>query len=446
MKEKTRKDMQQKLADYKQPAPDLSWSELETALASNKKTALIPMWTKRVAAAAVVLLIVGLGWRLSQTDNHTKEQQKTASTTISEIKASTEETATQEESQPVATEQSVDEGGVPLKPQIKPQKLIARVENMTEDHGENTAESEADTENADVARAIDSHDEAQSTPQDHQTEGRQDEVINDKPHSIERHVADLSNLQRRAVQKNRLTAKVYYSNSFSDFKSMNSIPQVGMYAEADAFYINLNDSSMTSGGEMAGAAGSSDMSHRQKTVPHPKYAPHSSVVQEYAEHHLPIRLGLSFRYQLTQKWSVETGLTYTYLSSDIKRKVAANPFLFQIEQKLHYVGIPVNAEYLLLENKHFNVYASAGTMVEKMVRGRRNDEYNGQSEKVSIHPLQFSLNCAAGAEWKMNRLLSIYAEPGLTYHFDNHSQVPTYYQDKPLGFNLNLGVRIDFKR
>lgn len=438
--------MQQKLADYKQPAPDLSWSELETALASNKKTALIPMWTKRVAAAAVVLLIVGLGWRLSQTDNHTKEQQKTASTTISEIKASTEETATQEESQPVATEQSVDEGGVPLKPQIKPQKLIARVENMTEDHGENTAESEADTENADVARAIDSHDEAQSTPQDHQTEGRQDEVINDKPHSIERHVADLSNLQRRAVQKNRLTAKVYYSNSFSDFKSMNSIPQVGMYAEADAFYINLNDSSMTSGGEMAGAAGSSDMSHRQKTVPHPKYAPHSSVVQEYAEHHLPIRLGLSFRYQLTQKWSVETGLTYTYLSSDIKRKVAANPFLFQIEQKLHYVGIPVNAEYLLLENKHFNVYASAGTMVEKMVRGRRNDEYNGQSEKVSIHPLQFSLNCAAGAEWKMNRLLSIYAEPGLTYHFDNHSQVPTYYQDKPLGFNLNLGVRIDFKR
>lgn len=446
MKEKTRKDMQQKLADYRQPAPDLSWSELETALASNKKTALIPMWTKRVAAAAAVLLIVGLGWRLSQTDNHTKEQQKTASTTISEIKASTEETAIQEESQPVATEQSVDEGGVPLKPQIKPQKLTARVENMTEDHGENTAESEADTENADVARAIDSHDEAQPTPQDHQTEGRQDEVINDKPHSIERHVADLSNLQRRAVQKNRLTAKVYYSNSFSDFKSMNSIPQVGMYAEADAFYINLNDSSMTPGGEMAGAAGVNDKQHHIGKSLHPRYAPNDDIIQEYADHHLPLRLGLSFRYQLTQKWSVETGLTYTYLSSDIKRKVAANPFLFQIEQKLHYVGIPVNAEYLLLENKHFNVYASAGTMVEKMVRGRRNDEYNGQSEKVSIHPLQFSLNCAAGAEWKMSRLLSVYAEPGLTYHFDNHSHVPTYYQDKPLGFNLNLGVRIDFRR
>ena len=446
MKEKTRKDMQQKLADYRQPAPDLSWSELETALASNKKTALIPMWTKRVAAVAVVLLIVGLGWRLSQTDNHTKEQQKTASTTTSEIKASTEETATQEESQQVATEQSVDEGEVPLKPQIKPQKLIARVENMTEDHGKNTAESEAATENDDVAVAVDSHDEAQPTPLHQQNAGQQDEVINDKPHSVQRHVADLSNLQRRAVQKNRLTAKVYYSNSFSDFKSMNSIPQVGMYAEADAFYINLNDSSMTPGGEMAGAAGVNDKQHHIGKSLHPRYAPNDDIIQEYADHHLPLRLGLSFRYQLTQKWSVETGLTYTYLSSDIKRKVAANPFLFQIEQKLHYVGIPVNAEYLLLENKHFNVYASAGTLVEKMVRGRRNDEYNGQSEKVSIHPLQFSLNCAAGAEWKMNRLLSVYAEPGLTYHFDNHSHVPTYYQDKPLGFNLNLGVRIDFKR
>ena len=177
--------------------------------------------------------------------------------------------------------------------------------------------------------------------------------------------------------------------------------------EADAFYINLNDSSMTPGGEMAGAAGVNDKQHHIGKSLHPRYAPNDDIIQEYADHHLPLRLGLSFRYQLTQKWSVETGLTYTYLSSDIKRKVAANPFLFQIEQKLHYVGVPVNAEYLLLENKHFNVYASAGTLVEKMVRGRRNDEYNSQSEKVSIHPLQFSLNCAAGAEWKMNRLLSV---------------------------------------
>ena len=89
-------------------------------------------------------------------------------------------------------------------------------------------------------------------------------------------------------------------------------------------------------------------------------------------------------------------------------------------------------------------------IVEKMVKGSQTSQtvVNGQkepehTEDVSIRPLQVSLTCGVGVEYKADRILSIYAEPGLTYHFDNHSVVPTFYQDKPLGFNLNVGLRFN---
>ena len=69
MNEQTRKDIQQKMAGYRQNAPDISWETLETALAANKgavapnqtpKTLLT--WSKRLAVAAVILLLIGMGW------------------------------------------------------------------------------------------------------------------------------------------------------------------------------------------------------------------------------------------------------------------------------------------------------------------------------------------------------------------------------------------------
>ena len=50
-----------------------------------------------------------------------------------------------------------------------------------------------------------------------------------------------------------------------------------------------------------------------------------------------------------------------------------------------------------------------------------------------------------GAELKLDNRFNIYAEPGLSYYFDNKSSVPTIYQDKPLNFNLNIGIRINIK-
>ena len=85
-------------------------------------------------------------------------------------------------------------------------------------------------------------------------------------------------------------------------------------------------------------------------------------------HRQPVRAGVSFRYDLGRRWSIETGLTYTMLSSDIDAGSEFRRCL--IERKLHYIGIPLNASYDFLQKKRWSMYATAGGMLEKCVSGR----------------------------------------------------------------------------
>ena len=83
-------------------------------------------------------------------------------------------------------------------------------------------------------------------------------------------------------------------------------------------------------------------------------------------------------------------------------------------------------------------------MAEKMITGSRTSE--GKEEGIKNQPLQFSINGAAGAEYQLGNVLGFFVEPGLSYHFKNDGDIPTFYQEKPLGFNLNLGIRFYLNR
>ena len=66
-----------------------------------------------------------------------------------------------------------------------------------------------------------------------------------------------------------------------------------------------------------------------------------------------------------------------------------------------------------------------------------------KSETLSIDskPLQMSVNAAVGVQLKVLGGIGIYAEPGVSYHFDDGSSLQTIYKEKPLNFNINVGVR-----
>ena len=156
----------------------------------------------------------------------------------------------------------------------------------------------------------------------------------------------------------------------------------------------------------------------------------ASSVETDTRHHRPVRMSLTFHMPLGGIFGVETGASYTLLRSTVT--TTSGSTVNRNIQTLKYLGIPVNLTADLYGNDWCRLYISGGGMAEKCVSGE-------------IKPLLWSLNAAAGAQINLGRSLGIYAEPGLSYHFDDGSPVRTIYKDRPLDFMMTLGARMSFR-
>ena len=168
------------------------------------------------------------------------------------------------------------------------------------------------------------------------------------------------------------------------------------------------------------------------------------------KHHQPIKLGVSIRYNINNRWSLQTGLNYSRLASDFSYEKRGTEYA--VEQKLQYVGIPVNASYSFIKTKRFNVYATAGAEIEKLVKGEANLSAEAMSQITPTHTTikesrpVFSTALSIGGELRISKDVSAYIEPGISHHFNNGSNVENIYKDKPTNFNLNMGVRINLNK
>ncbi|MTG98229.1 outer membrane beta-barrel protein [Myroides sp. BIT-d1] len=167
------------------------------------------------------------------------------------------------------------------------------------------------------------------------------------------------------------------------------------------------------------------------------------------KHKAPITAGVSIGYQLTDKWSLATGVTYTRLSSELKAGAGSNRMVS--EQTIHFIGIPLQVNYNLFKVGDFSTYATVGTLFEKSVSGKTETSYivnNVVSDRVTgnvnIKTLQVSANTAIGMQYKLSKLVGIYVEPGVQYHFENSSDIGTIYKEKPFNFNMKAGLRFNF--
>ena len=166
-------------------------------------------------------------------------------------------------------------------------------------------------------------------------------------------------------------------------------------------------------------------------------------------HRLPIRAGVSFTYNLTERFGIETGLSYTNLISDVKE--GSESHYYTGEQKLHYIGIPLNLKYRVFSWKRLDLYASAGMLAEKCVSAKLDKDFiidhqkkGRESENLSEKPMQWSVNASVGVQCNLIHSIGIFAEPGISYYFNDGTNIQTIYKEKPLNFNLNLGIRFTF--
>ena len=164
-----------------------------------------------------------------------------------------------------------------------------------------------------------------------------------------------------------------------------------------------------------------------------------------AKHDPPVSAGIMLVKPLNRTLSLESGLIYTYLRSEYYRPGLTD---YRGVLQLHYLGVPLNMRALLIDFPKWNLYVSAGGMVEKGLRSIYMQEIEDQQAtantnvKSGIDGLQWSLNGALGAEYKLRKGLSLYAEPELTYYLRNN-QPRSARTEQPLTIGLNGGLRIE---
>ena len=378
MSEQWIRQMQQKMADYKRPAPEVSWDEIDQALAAGKTHKTRQLWLQRVAAAAAILLIAGAGyWGFK----HTETEQ------IPQTVASVEENHKEK-----SHDSNPNQDPTPMIHQPAPMTLAksAKASSISETPIlESGTVIPISTEDSDTLDATTTEDVVLP----HSNEGNS---IRPKSQTSPMPAAYPSAPHQQKHIDNRLMAKVYMSSSMGNsFQTeTNSLSIIGANT-AMAYYEGLSS---------------------------------AKHFEQHVHHRQPVRVGLSLRYRLDDRWGVESGLLYTHLSSDITTTVDGVTSI--TEQRLNYIGLPLNISYELWKNRNFGLYVSAGGTIEK---------------QLEASPWQFSLNGAAGAEYKLTDIFSLYAEPGLGYYFNDGSSTPTIYQDRPLNFNLSFGLRFNIK-
>ena len=169
-----------------------------------------------------------------------------------------------------------------------------------------------------------------------------------------------------------------------------------------------------------------------------------------AHHAAPLRVGVTAAWELTPHLNLVSGLNWTYLNSDFEE--TASPIRTVVGQDLGYLGVPLRLEAGFHVWKGLWLSAGAGGMVEKglLSSSWTNTWVDGQMAETIKNPkpdtggLLWSVGATAGAEYRFSPSLGLYFTPGIEYHFDNGAEVRSAYTEKPLHWNVNLGVRFHF--
>ena len=422
--------LKEKLADYSEPTPASGWERLEKELMPPVEKKIYPYRKWMMAAAAVILLAVVSSVSLYFLGTPAADE-------IRHIK--TPALASTPDALPGV--QQPDVQGTSVEPVLRPvarEDRLAKIDkNLTEQKTnagqsaiENNNEPVTGNENNPVieedqmlkgetkqtkneARQVDSENVGQAT-QSQDTE---------RPNNRPRRPSGRDKLhipaEKRAPQKGT------WSMGLSVGNSGGASTEVGVGSHA---YMSRVSMLSVSNGLME--------IPNDQTLVFEDGVPYLRQAKQVVDikHHQPISFGLSVRKGLAKGFSLETGLTYTLLSSDAKLAGEDQ----QIEQKLHYVGIPLRANWNFLDKKLITLYVSGGGMVEKCVYGKLG------SEKETVKPLQFSVSGAVGAQVNATKRLGIYVEPGVAYYFDDGSDIQTIRKENPFNFNIQAGIRLTY--
>ena len=164
-----------------------------------------------------------------------------------------------------------------------------------------------------------------------------------------------------------------------------------------------------------------------------------------SHHYMPVNFSFALKYQLNNRFGLETGLSYSRLKSDFE--MGSNGNTINEQQTIHYLGIPVKGIYNIYYRKAWSLYGSLGVTTEIPLYSPLNTSYylHGMLEatdKSTIHaPWQWSVGTGLGLQYNFTPNIGLFAEPSLQYYIPTGTQIETYRSEHPFTFSLPIGIR-----
>lgn len=425
--------LRHRMEGHTEPAPEHLWEELERELAAPR---VVPMYRRYVwrAAAVVAVLLASTAtvWWMNEAP----------SDSMSEI---SRQLADVEAARPIYNKGIEDKSVASVKPET-PVRHLAQATAVKHQPAQSPA-------SAPVAQTM-----ALST-----------ETSETAPRNTELKQEDKKDVEASATSQKRSQTRVQTRAKKPLYSADALLAQADMrrsskYAKVEVG-LSLGNSPLNSSGTTSGYQDFLPQ-HRTTSSASPAFSDESMNAGNFAytqvlssnlndevysdvKHKMPVTMAATLRWNLTDRWSVETGLMYTQLSSELRSGSADDYFVSN--QKLHYVGIPAKANYRLWENRWVSFYVSAGGAVEKSVSGKvdtryilDNREEITEKHDLDVKELQWSVSSAVGVQLNVTKHVGFYLEPGLNYYFKDGSQVETIRKDRPLNFNLQAGLRFSY--
>ncbi len=164
-------------------------------------------------------------------------------------------------------------------------------------------------------------------------------------------------------------------------------------------------------------------------------------------HYKPLTFGISFSKNLTTRWSIGSGLRYTYLRTDqtVENKFSTTESI----QKVHYLGIPLKFNYNIFNVNRFSLYGQGGVVLDIPLKSTLLNSEKLIYEPTPIinktHldvPVQWSVEGGIGVQYQLTPSISIYAEPSFKYYFNSGANINTIRQEKPLELTIPIGIKM----
>ncbi len=167
--------------------------------------------------------------------------------------------------------------------------------------------------------------------------------------------------------------------------------------------------------------------------------------QQTRQHYVPFTIGVNLSIPLSRLWYVETGIAYSRLSSSL-RDGTSTDFVLD-DQRIHYLGIPLRAQYRFLQRRFLTAYATAGGAIDIPLKAKVESTHFSESGRTPTStttlsaPVQFSTSLSVGLQFNCNKHFGIYAEPQLLWYIPTGSDITTYRTAHPLRFVPAVGLR-----